>query len=404
MTVKRIMFLLVIVVVGILLVAGIATAQEQTPPAANATALSPAAQDTGTRQLEATAEATQQATTTTSNGVSALGSVAANMVANLQFQTSGTVKGVYAEVGDYVKAGEVLADLKSDDAWTTYNQAQLNLESANLAMTTLMQPASEADLKVAKANVASAQAGYSDTANSITQTQLDTAQMKYDQAQAAATALEDERRHMDGTDAQITIKEAQIGAATFNAEIARLQLEALKTPNSSALWSSGVRIQQAQLQLEELQQGPAQSEIDSAQVGIERAQAAVLSAQTALQEIQLVAPITGYVTVVNISSDDSIAPGTAAIVISDTSSLHMTVPINELDIGKISEGMDTTISLDALPDLAIPGKVEHVGWLSTTSSDGIVTFDVQVVLNTTDPRVRIGMTGQVTIETGSTNS
>jgi len=56
------------------------------------------------------------------------------MVANLQFQTSGTVQGVYAQVGDYVNAGEVLADLKADDAWTTYNQAQLNLESANLAM------------------------------------------------------------------------------------------------------------------------------------------------------------------------------------------------------------------------------------------------------------------------------
>jgi HlyD family secretion protein len=404
MTVKRVMFILLIAAIGILLVAGIATAQEQTRPPADATAQSPGAQDTGTRQLEATPEATQAAAATTSSSISALGSVEANMVANLQFQTAGTVAGVYAQVGDYVKVGEVLADLKGDDAWMTYNQAQLNLETANLAMDTLMQPPSEADLKVAKANVASAQAGYSDTANSVTQTQLDTAQMKYDQAAAQVTALEDERRHMDGTDAQITIKEAQIGAATFNAEIARLQLESLKTPNSSALWSSGIRIQQAQLQLEELQQEPAQSDINNAQVAIDRAQATVLNAQTALEQIQLVTPITGYVTAINISSDDAVATGTAAIVVSDSSILHMTVPINELDIGKISEGMDATISLDALPDLTIPGKVEHVGWLSTTNSDGIVTYNVQVVLNTTDPRVRIGMTGQVTIETGSTNS
>ncbi len=144
--------------------------------------------------------------------------------------------------------------------------------------------------------------------------------------------------------------------------------------------------------------------VDAQRPVVDRAQTAVMSAQTALEQIQLVTPISGYVTAVNISSDEATAPGTAAIVVSDSSSLHMTVPINELDIGKISEGMDAAISLDALPDLAIPGKVEHVGWLSTTSSDGIVTYDVQVVLNTTDPRVRIGMTGQVTIETGSTNS
>ncbi len=60
--------------------------------------------------------------------------------------------------------------------------------------------------------------------------------------------------------------------------------------------------------------------------------------------------------------------------------------------------------LDALPDLDIPGQVEHVGWISATSSDGIVTYDVQVVVNTDDAQVRIGMTGEVTIETGSTNS
>jgi multidrug resistance efflux pump len=112
--------------------------------------------------------------------------VEANTVANLQFQTAGTVAGVYAQVSDYVNAGEVLADLKADDAWTTYNQAQLNLESANLAMDELMQPPSEDDLKVAKANVASAQAGYSDTANAVTQTQLDNAQMKYKPAAGAA--------------------------------------------------------------------------------------------------------------------------------------------------------------------------------------------------------------------------
>jgi hypothetical protein len=40
---------------------------------------------------------------------------------------------------------------------------------------------------------------------------------------------------MDGTEAEITIAEAQIGAAAFSAEITRLQLEELQTLNSSDL-------------------------------------------------------------------------------------------------------------------------------------------------------------------------
>ena len=79
----------------------------------------------------------------------------------------------------------------------------------------------------------------------------------------------------------------------------------------------------------------------------------------------------------------------------------MTVPVNELDVKKVAVGDDATIQLDALSGDDIQGTVDNVGWLSSTSSDGIVTYDVRVVLNTDDSRVRIGMTGEVAIITGS---
>ena len=404
MTAKRTWLTIILIVQGFVLLVGSVTAAQEVgpPPGENApfgqdVPPQPGQDDTG-QQLFVIP--TQEASTS----VSALGSVEANQVASLSFQTAGTVKGIYAEVGDYIQAGEVIADLNADDAWSTYNQAVLNLESANLAMSDLMEPASEDDIKVAQANIASAQAAYSSTANSVTQEQIDNAQLKYDQAVAQLNALNEARTHMSGTDAEITIQEAKIGAASFNAEIARLQLEELQTPNSSSLWSASLRIKQAQLQLEQLQEGPTQSEITSAQIAIERAQAAVTNAQTALEQTQLIAPISGYITAINISAGQSITSATVAIEISDLSTLRITVPVNELDISKITEGMPATIQLDALPTLDIPGTVEHVGWISETSSDGIVTFDVEVVLNTTDSRVRIGMTGEVTIETGSASS
>ena len=407
MTAKRLLIIIALGLIALIPLAGVLNAAQTASPAqvTPAQAAATTGQPPSAQLPEATAQPqASTSATAASTSISALGSIEANNVASLQFQTTGTISGVYAAVGNYVKAGEVLADFKSDDAWSTYNQALLNLESAQIAMFDLIAPVSAEDLAVAKANVTSAQAAYSSVANSTTDAQINNAQLQYDQAVAQLTALKDERTHMGGTDAQITLKEAQIGTASFNAEIARLQLEELKKPNNASLWSASIRIKEAQLELEKLQQGPTQAEIDSAQLAIDRAQASVLAAQIALQQVQLIAPISGYVTAVNVSDGQTVAINTSAMEISDLSIYHMTVPINELDIDQIKEGTDVTVQLDALTDLVIQGKIEHVGWLSTTSSDGIVTYDVKLMLNTTDTRVRLGMTGEVTIATGSTNS
>lgn len=404
---KRIFLILLLVMLGAVPLSGAINASQgaltnQDPPSDVPQSSGQSANSSQHSQSNQSETSTE--TATASSSISALGSVEPNIVASLQFQMSGTTSGVYVTLGDYVKAGEVLADLKSDDAWNTYNQAVLALESAQIAMSDLKEPATAEELAVAKANITSAQAAYSSVANSTSDAQLANAQLQYDQAQSQLAALKDARAHMGGTDEQIALQDAQIGAASFNAEIARLQLEEMQKPNSSALWSASIRIKQAQLELEQLQQGPTQDELDSAQITIDRAQASLLDAETALQKVQLVAPISGYVTAVNISVNQMVSTDTVAIEISDLSALHMTVPINELDVDRIQEGEDATIQLDALTDFTIHGKIEHVGWLSETSTDGIVTYDVQVGLNTSDARVRIGMTGEVTIETGSTNS
>ena len=271
MTAKRKFLILILVLLVAVPLAGTiyaaqnnSTDQQPTPQAPLNSDQGQAAGAQQGQQTQGNNRKQQAAQATASPTISALGSVEPNKVASLVFQTTGTVSGVYVAVGDYVKAGEVLADLKSDDQWNTYNQAVLNLESAQIAMQQLKEPPSAEDLATAKANVTSAQASYNSTANSTTPAQLENAQVQYDQAQAQLAALKDARAHMGGTDAQITLQDAQIGAASFSAEIARLQLDQLKNPNNSAsLWSASIRIKQAQLALEQLQQGPTAEQIKS---------------------------------------------------------------------------------------------------------------------------------------------
>ncbi len=390
MTVRRVLFSLILAIIAVPLIASGIQVMGQPADQAAVTPL-PAPPTT----LQATA--VPQAATT---AISALGSVEAKSVVELYFQTSGTVQGIYVQVGDSVQAGDVLADLDASDGWNSYNQARLSLESAQLSMQTLLEPATDSEIAVAKANVASAQAAYSSTANGSSD-QIAQLQLKYQQAQDQLTALQTARQNMNGSADEIALQDAKIGAQSFSVETARLQLEAAQTPDSSALWSASVRIQQAQVTLDKLQAAPAQSDIDSAQLAIDRAQAKVEDAQTALTKTQLIAPISGTVTAINVAAGNSAGTGTAVLKISDTSSLQMTVPVNELDVKGVAVGQSAAIQLDALSGVELPGTVENVGWISSTSSDGIVTYDVRVVLNNADPRVRIGMTGEVAITTGS---
>ena len=116
MTVRKNLVILIIALISVSLIAvgthvvGQPVAQDVTPTAAPLTDQSSAAAPTQT---------------TTTSEISALGSVEAASVMELYFQTSGTINGVYAQVGDCVRAGDVLADLDASSAWNTYNQAML---------------------------------------------------------------------------------------------------------------------------------------------------------------------------------------------------------------------------------------------------------------------------------------
>ncbi len=141
MTTKRIGLMAIGLFVGVSLVGAVAFAQSQTatvPGPTTVATLQTTPVEVPQRQLGPNPQATAQPTTSPAEIV-ALGSVEANQVVSLQFQTAGTVKGIYAQVGDYVQAGDVLADLDASDAWDSYQQAQLNLKSANIAMIQLKE-------------------------------------------------------------------------------------------------------------------------------------------------------------------------------------------------------------------------------------------------------------------------
>ncbi|MBZ0290873.1 MAG: efflux RND transporter periplasmic adaptor subunit, partial [Anaerolineae bacterium] len=189
---------------------------------------------------------------------------------------------------------------------------------------------------------------------------------------------------------------AQVGQATFNAEIARLQLESLKNGNSGALNAAYARVIQAQRKLDQVKAGPTQAEVDKADIAIQQAQAELDQARIDLERTDLIAPFDGVVSALNIEVGALTTPAQPALELTDVNSLYVNVQVDEVDIRQIQEKMPAQVRLDALTGVEFPASVDQIA-LVGTNDNGIISYNVKVVLDATDPRLRIGMTADAAV-------
>lgn len=117
--------------------------------------------------------------------------------------------------------------------------------------------------------------------------------------------------------------------------------------------------------------------------------------QDALGNYTIVAPFDGIISSVSVKKGDT-ASGAVATIVSDQKFAQAT--FNETDVVNIKIGQKTTITLDALPDLALTGKVFEVDPVGTVSQ-GVVSYNVQVALDTPNADVKPGMSDTVSIIT-----
>ncbi|MBL8161387.1 MAG: efflux RND transporter periplasmic adaptor subunit [Anaerolineae bacterium] len=330
--------------------------------------------------------------------VNAIGNIRAEAEAGLSFPQPGQIAEVLVQPDQVVAAGTVLARLASENEQIALERAQLALTLAQLEKDDLMQPLDEGDLAIAQANLDSAWGAYLGIQNSISTEDVQRAQLRYEQAQAAEQAALDERQRLGFglPDEQYQLLDAQVGQASFDAEIARLQLEALQNANQGQLGAAYARVIQAQRDLERTQAGPTQTQFDQADLAIAQAQADVDQAQQALDQMAIIAPFDGVVSQVNIEVGELGSAAFAAIRLADVTPLRLTVQVDEIDIRSIREGMTAVVTLDALPGVALRALIERIA-LVGSNDNGIISYDVEVRLDESDARVRVGMTAEASV-------
>lgn len=331
--------------------------------------------------------------------VSAIGAVEPAQQVNLSFLTSGRVQDVFAVQDAYVVAGDELVYLENDIQRITYEQAALGVTRAELDYEDLIT-VDDTQIALAQAGVDSATGQFLGIVSAVTPADIEAADLQYQQALTASEQLREERS-IAGSDFGFESREydqadARYGQSTFEAEIARLRAEQLRNGNALQAFAASLNIDVAQAELNRVLAGPTQAELDTASTNIEQAENALTAANDTFGRTILTAPFSGVVTQLNVEEGSLVAPGLAVLQLMDVSTLGLTVQVDEIDIGLVEVGQPVRVALDPLPDVTIPATVTAIAPFGTPSG-GIVSYDVDIELDGSDPRVRVGMTAEATI-------
>ncbi len=138
-------------------------------------------------------------------------------------------------------------------------------------------------------------------------------------------------------------------------------------------------------------------DMQSEQLDLTQRQNALQDAKDTLANYSVRSPFGGTVSSVAVKKGDSAGSGTALATIITPEQIA-TISLNEVDIAKVKLGQKVTLTFDAVPDLTITGKVAQIDSIGTVSQ-GVVNYSVEISFDTTDSRIKPGMSVSAAIIT-----
>jgi RND family efflux transporter MFP subunit len=280
--------------------------------------------------------------------VQAAGNVSAVTTASLGFLQSGRVAQVNVQVGDRVKAGQLLMQLDTTDLLLSLRTAQANLTSSQANYDAAKQKNAQINNQLIVAKV-----------------QLEKARIALEQAQGNYNKIAwrgDVGLTQQATDLRNATIEYESALANYKMTEATINDSALKTATAD----------------------------------LERTKIAVEQAERNLEKAKIVAPFDGIIAQVNFNVGDSAGTG-AAVVLVDLSQLQIKVTVAEVDIAKIKVAQTAQITFDALAGKSYSGKVITISPQATVQQ-GVVNYPVTVAIADPDAQVKPGMTANLAIQ------
>jgi len=306
-----------------------------------------------------------------------------------------------AEINNNATAQQQLNDVQSSVSKLVagptnedVTQAQATIDQAKAQLDKLKRGPTDADVAKAQASVDSARATLNDLLAGPKATDLAQAQSAVDSSQATLNDLLAGPKATDLAQAQAAVDTAQ---ATLN------DLQA--GPKATDLQQAQANVNSAQATLNDLTAGAKTPDLETALAALDQAKAQRDLAQLRIDQATIRAPFAGLLTQVNVVPGQVATSGTSAtnppaFDLVDDSQLHIDVSVSESDAANVQVGQAALISLDSVPGQALPGSVERVSPVATTTSN-VTAFPVRIAIAPTQAPVKPGANATVQIITAT---
>jgi HlyD family secretion protein len=386
--------------------------------------------------------------------VTATGQVAGDEEADLAFDTAGTVAAVNVDVGDSVTAGEVLGSLSSDILNANLEGDQANVVAAQAQLSELEQGNRPQAVAVSQQSVSNAGATFAATihdaylkvqnainnnsdilfnnpqspnpviniftTNDTVKNSIDNERLVLAEKLVAWSAISgDDYSTSTQAVAADTLNYAKqfltdlaaitTNLSTGNSGMSQTQIAADNAAVNAAASQANTGLSEyvaaqgvyntatASLTLESASGTPEDLETQQAKVAAALAQ--VDLAQSQINHTIIRAPFDGIITAVNLKVGEVAVPGSPAFSII-TPGLKVEVQIPENDISQITASDTASVTLDAYgPTTFFPAQVTEIDPAETVMN-GVNSYKVTLQFVNEDPRIRSGMTANVSITTG----
>lgn len=150
----------------------------------------------------------------------------------------------------------------------------------------------------------------------------------------------------------------------------------------------------------------AQRSLASAQANLDQANAKAagrtVTAPSSGSIVELNAKVGATVTGGMIMGESDTSGGKQCMQIADLSKMKVTVQVGEKDIAKIAVGQNANVTYPAFPDIVSQGTVTAIASVANSDSNysgGSVTFNVDILIEAPDSRLKPGMTAEVSVVT-----
>ncbi|MCE5194148.1 MAG: efflux RND transporter periplasmic adaptor subunit [Nitrospiraceae bacterium] len=138
----------------------------------------------------------------------------------------------------------------------------------------------------------------------------------------------------------------------------------------------------------------------SAKAQVAQTAAALKIAETNLRYTRILSPVNGIVVSRNVDVGQTVAASfqtpTLFTIAQDLTKMQIDTNVDEADIGKIAVGQKVEFNIDAYPEITFKGVVAQIR-NSPINVQNVITYDVVVMVDNSDMKLKPGMTANVSI-------